>query len=287
VLIHDIVSFLQVLIVKNPVLLMKGHEVGHRIGNPTPMSQSHQPTSASENVPQNAIKRPAAAPAAANGASAAKRPVSVPVVPIEAVNQFQRGLSVKGRVTSKTGMKEWTNERGSGCLFSFDIQDDTSEIRVTAFKEQAKKLFEQVQIGQVYVISKPQVKPANKRFSTLPHEFEMTVADDTVVTDGDENDAGCPQVNYNFVELRKIADSEPNSFVDVVAVVHRINDMVTIIQKNTQKELKKRDIILVDETAEITLTVWGQDAENFPGQAGETVIIKKAKVSDFSGRSRM
>lgn len=281
---------------KNPVVLMRGQDVKVKIGNPVnagasaPQSAtpalnpvSHNTPAAGTRVAATAAKRPSGQ---SDGASLPKRPPITATIPIHAVNQFQRGLSVKGRVTAKTAMKQWANERGSGCLFSFDLQDETAEIRVTAFKEQAKQLHDVVQIGQVYLVSRPQVKQANKRWSTLPHDFELTVGDDTVVSPGDENDVSCPQMQYKFVPLRDIENAEPESFVDVVAIVHRVNDVATIIQKATQKELKKRDIALVDDSqAEIALTLWGRDAEEFAGTTGSALILKKAKISGFNGRS--
>lgn len=280
---------------KSPVVLMRGEQVKHKIGEPTSATAGANAANNSialANVSHNTpVRAAAAAPAkrpagqSVAGASAPKR-ATANVIPIHAVNQFQRGLSVKGRVTSKSAMKHWANERGTGSLFSFDLQDDTSEIRVTAFKEQAKLLFDTVQMGQVYIVSKPQVKQANKRFSTLPHEFELTVGDDTLVTAGDDNDLSCPQMQYRFVPLREIQNAEPDSFVDIVAVVHRVGDVVTIIQKATQKELKKRDVTLVDDSqAEIVLTLWAREAEDFAAEVGTSLILKKGKVSGFNGRS--
>lgn len=283
---------------KTPVVLMAGEAVKHKIGNPTNAAVAAQQAavanSGSGPGANNALaasnrpaptKRPIAA-TYSDGASQPKRGLIANTIPIHAINQFQRGLSVKGRVTSKSAMKQWANERGAGCLFSFDLQDETSEIRVTAFKDQAKQLHDIIQMGQVYIVSKPQVKQANRRFSTLPHEFEMVIADDTVVVPGDENDVTCPQMQYKFVPLNDITNSEPDSFVDVVAIVHRVNDVATIIQKATQKELKKRDVALVDDSqAEISLTLWGREAEEFAGVTGSAIILKKAKVSGYNGRS--
>ena len=44
-----------------------------------------------------------------------------------------------GRITFKGQMREWNNARGSGKLFSFTIQDDTCDLKVTAFKDDAEK----------------------------------------------------------------------------------------------------------------------------------------------------
>ena len=39
--------------------------------------------------------------------------------------------------------------------------------------------------------------------------------------------------------------------------------MQTIVSKTSQKEFNKRELLLVDEKASITVTLWGQQVENF------------------------
>ncbi len=52
------------------------------------------------------------------------------------------------------------------------------------------------------------------------------------------------------------------------------------------KELRKRDIVLVDQSlTEVNLTLWGTAAEKFEGANNPVVAIKGAKVSDYNGVS--
>lgn len=63
-------------------------------------------------------------------------------------------------------------------------------------------------------------------------------------------------------------------------------DAVTITSQRTQKELVKRDIVLVDQSnTDVNLTIWGTKAETFEPADNPVVCIKGAKVSDFSGVS--
>jgi len=58
--------------------------------------------------------------------------------------------------------------------------------------------------------------------------------------------------------------------------------------QKTQKELKKRDLTLVDQSkGEICLTLWNAHAESFdPGHDDYPVVaVKGAKVTDFNGVS--
>ena len=49
----------------------------------------------------------------------------------------------------------------------------------------------------------------------------------------------------------------------LVGVVKSMSDMQTIVSKASQKEFNKRELLLVDEKASITATLWGQQVELF------------------------
>lgn len=48
------------------------------------------------------------------------------------------------------------------------------------------------------------------------------------------------------------------SYSDVIGVVKSVSDMQKIVSKASQKEFSKRDILLVDEKASISVALWGQ-----------------------------
>ena len=73
--------------------------------------------------------------------------------------------------------------------------------------------------------------------------------------------------------------------LDVIAVVKSISDIQTIISKVSQKEFTKRELLLVDEKASITATLWGQQAEEFDGSSHPVVALKGVKVGDYNGRT--
>jgi len=138
----------------------------------------------------------------------------------------------------------------------------------------------------VYLLTKAIAKPANKRFSGENHDYELTLSSDSVLKLGDESDASCPKIKYNFIKIRDIEAVPPETIIDVVGVVREPGTVNTINSVKNNKEYKKRDIVLVDDsTAEILLTLWHSEAENFAGESGTVLICKKAKVSDYSGRT--
>lgn len=75
-------------------------------------------------------------------------------------------------------------------------------------------------------------------------------------------------------------------YLDVIGVCKSRGDLATIITKKDGKELRKRDIVLVDRTnTEIPLTLWGKQAEDFEDDTNPVVAVKGAKVGDFQGKN--
>ncbi len=60
------------------------------------------------------------------------------------------------------------------------------------------------------------------------------------------------ELKYDLVFLNNL---------DVIGVVKSTSDMQTIISKTSQKEFNKRELLLVDEKASISVTLWGQQVE--------------------------
>ena len=51
-----------------------------------------------------------------------------------------------------------------------------------------------------------------------------------------------------------------NIFADVLGIVRSADELTSVVSKQTQKELKKRDITLVDSgQVQIRMTLWGND----------------------------
>ncbi len=77
-----------------------------------------------------------------------------------------------------------------------------------------------------------------------------------------------------------------SSLPDVIGVVKSTQDLTSITSKTTSKEIKKRDLQLVDEgRVIIRMTLWGTDAESFDGSNNPVLAVKGAKVSEWGGRT--
>lgn len=65
----------------------------------------------------------------------------------------------------------------------------------------------------MYYISKCQLKSANKQYSSLKNDYEMTFSADTTVEECVGCDDNLPKVSYNLVPLSQISAMEANATV--------------------------------------------------------------------------
>lgn len=56
-------------------------------------------------------------------------------------------------MTKKSDIKEWSNARGEGKLFSVDLMDETGEIRATGFNKAVDAFYQRLEEGKVFFLS--------------------------------------------------------------------------------------------------------------------------------------
>eukprot|EP00064_Thunnus_orientalis_P011748 superscaffoldBa00001730_g11779 len=194
------------------------------------------------------------------------------------------GWTIRARVTNKSNVRTWSNSKGEGKLFSFDIVDESGEIKITAFNNEVDKFFSLVEQGKVYYISKATLKVANKQYTTLKNDYEMTLhAHSSIVPCDDTQDV--PTLHCDFVPIAELENRDPDSIIDVIGVCKSAEEATRITTK-TSREVTKRALNLIDTTGKVvTATLWGEEAEKFDSSGQPVVAIKGARLSDFGGRS--
>lgn len=174
------------IIVLNLAVLQKEAE---KIGNPKNLESSitAPPTVESSNAPVTAanITAPQANPqsgASRPPAEARQAQPSRPnVYPIEGLSPYQQNWTIRARITQKSEIKTWSNARGNGRLFNVTLMDETGEIRATGFNEVVDSLYNKLERGKVYYISKARVNLAKKKFSNLSNDYEIGLEQSTEV----------------------------------------------------------------------------------------------------------
>lgn len=210
-------------------------------------------------------------------------------MPINALNPYANRWTIKARITNKSDMRRWNNAKGEGNLFSIDLLDaHGSEIKGTFFKEDADKFFPLLQEQKVYTISGGKLKIANRQYTSIKNNYEITFDRSTEIHPC-EDETSIKNASYNFVKIGDLMNIEPNSMVDIVGIVKSAGEMTEItLQKQGGKQLQKRELMILDETQnEVRLTLWGEKAMNnvFNWDDFPIVAFKNLKVSDYSGRS--
>ncbi|KAJ8458785.1 hypothetical protein OPV22_031711 [Ensete ventricosum] len=241
---------------------------------------------------QPAYQQPS--PMYTNRGPIAKNEAPARIIPIAALNPYQGRWTIKARVTIKGELRRYSNPRGEGKVFSFDLLDsDGGEIRVTCFNMVADQFYDQIEVGKVYLISKGSLKPARKSFNHLNNEYEIFLESQSVIQPCLEEDNTIPKQQFNFRPVNEVEGLESNSMVDVIGIVVSINPSASIMRKNGT-ETNKQTLQLKDMSGRsVEVTFWG----NFCSVEGQqlqrmcdsgvypVLAIKAGRVSDFSGKS--
>ncbi|XP_076306238.1 replication protein A 70 isoform X2 [Tachypleus tridentatus] len=284
----------RVVIILELTVLARGSEVGQKIGNPVVnpgVDPSHSVASSNASK-MNAFQENRQTHPLTGGviskpspyASSIDKSAQTQVHPISSLTPYQNKWTIRARVTNKTPIKTWSNSRGEGKLFSMDLLDESGEIRATAFKEACDKFYDMIEINKVYYISKGSLKTANKQYTSIKNDYEITFNDETTVIPCYESVNVIPMLQFNFVPINNLEQVAKDSLVDVIGICKSSSDVQTLTSKSTNKELRKRDIFLVDQSGtEIAVTLWAAEAENFDSSTNPVVALKGVKVSDFSG----
>ena len=298
----------KVIIILGADVIRSGSQVGQRLGTPVAINADGTVNENDRKMAVQAGKR--SGDDQAQGQPTAKKPLQESnnkvssmltdpnqsagsytggtVYPIASLTPYQNKWTIKARVTNKSDIRRWSNSRGEGHLFSMDLVDESGEIRATAFKEQCDKYYDMIEIGKVFYITSGNLKAANKQYSNLNNDYELTFRDTTEVHPCTEESelANIPTLSFNFCQIGQLNASLKDTTVDIIGVVKSATDVATITSSKTGKELIKRDLVMVDKSlTEVNLTLWGTTAEKFEAEGNPVVAIKGARVSDYNGVS--
>lgn len=282
----------QVMILIDLVVIVPGEVVGSKIGDPKPIVDNsgqviENNTSTINKVPQIPINSPVKIKIESsiinNGL---QQDIDINnVLPISSLSPYQNKWTIRARVIYKAPVRTWNNQRGEGKLFSMDLVDESGEIRATAFKSECDKFFDLIEINKVYFITRGAIKTANKKFSNLNNDYELTLTADTQIFPcHDFDDSQMPALKFNFTQLNIVKDIDVDSVVDIIGICQTTSDLNNLVSKTTRKELKKRDITLVDQSmSSMIVTLWDTQAEEFDGSLQPVIAIKGCRIREFLG----
>ncbi|CEL63789.1 Replication factor A protein 1 OS=Schizosaccharomyces pombe (strain 972 / ATCC 24843) GN=ssb1 PE=1 SV=1 [Rhizoctonia solani AG-1 IB] len=263
-----------------------------KIGNPVNFDKAENQTGAGpsamevDSAPTTSAPPKAVPSAPTSGSATNTLPAGfAPLHPIEALSPYSNKWTIRARVTQKSDIRTWSNQRGEGKLFSVNLMDETGEIRGTGFNEVVDNLYSKLEEGKVYWFSKARVQLAKKQFSNLSNDYEIALERQTEAIPC-EDESAVPKVQFNFMELSQLDGVEKDAMVDVLGVVTEVKPIDTINVKSTGKTVSKRDITIADKSgSSVRMTIWGKQAETFQAENSPVVAFKGVKVGDFGGRT--
>jgi replication factor A1 len=208
------------------------------------------------------------------------------VTPISGLNMYSNRWVIRAKVTNKGEKKQWQNAKGEGSLFSITLQDSSGhDIRCTFFKEAVDKFYDMLEEGKVYNFSGGRLKVANMQWNNCKSQFEITFDQNSEIHLDD--DGGDIMESYEFKKIGELENTEPNAYVDVLAVVKHVGDVNTFVSKKSGKEMTKCELTLEDDSGcDVKLTLWGDKAHAAAGTYANCPVVafKKCRVGDFGGR---
>lgn len=212
---------------------------------------------------------------------------SKPVQPIVSLSPFMGNKWwIKARVTDKSDIRHWNKPNSTGKLFSCTLIDESSAIRATFFNEGVDNFFHVLMPNQIFYFSGGSCKTANRKFSSVNNEYELSFDAQAIVEACHDSSAShIPSQRYNFVPISLLAQREPNTVVDLLAVVTDVAEPVKIVQKATGNELTKRTVKIADQTAAVELTIWNDAALSFAVPIGSIIAVKSVKIGSWDGIS--
>lgn len=159
---------------------------GEKIGNPGPVQgrEGDTPAAVTPGPSASTGVTHAAAPApqpARQQTQAARSGRAAAIYPIESLSPYQNHWTIKARVTYKSEIRTWSNQRGEGKLFNITLMDDSGEIRATGFNAAVDDFYDRLQEGKVFLVSKAKVGLAKKKFSNVNNEYELTLERNTEI----------------------------------------------------------------------------------------------------------
>lgn len=189
---------------------------------------------------------------------------------------------LKARVSEKYPLKSWANKTGSGNILNFELIDQSGLIRAVAFKDLADKYNDFIQQNEIYQISNGVIRFNKTLYVDASIKNEILITSDTILENITKNEETFPVKTYKLSSLREIKNKEKNEIVDVAAICWHVGELESVSIASLNKSLIKRDIVLIDDTDSVTLTVWNETAENFNYKSQSVLLIHNGRINEFN-----
>lgn len=179
-------------------------------------------------------------------------------------------------------------------MFGFDLFDtEGGEIHITCFNNVSNYFFDKIQVRNLYIVSKDNVKMANKKYNHINNEWEILLNATYTIEHVSNERTSNPIVHFNIKSINDIRTKNVNSIADVLVIVTNISNPCTIHRKYGSEVTKKTLNLQYMFGYNMNAIFWGG---NFDGVSKEIsclyatgnnpiIAIKFARVGEFNGKN--
>ena len=172
-------------------------------------------------------------------------------------------------VLTKSSIRE--TKRGTMFTMTLCDRDTTSTIRAVCFEE---VMFNKFTATKTYDLKYFKLKQGFGNYNDL----ELLITSDTKVSDSMFQFT----IEKKSFKISQLLRSETSNvkFLSITAKVILIEDVETVGKYPDEK--LKRDVVLADESGQVTLVLWRQRAETIEFKEGDIIDIENAVTSSFN-----
>lgn len=145
--------------------------------------------------------------------------------PIKDLTQFvDRYTAVKGRFTNVENPRTYSNSKGEGKIWKMELVDSSDEkgtIRCTLFNRAVDKFLSVVKENNIFSVSRFTIKPANRKFNSGLHDFELHLGEDAEIKWEAEDDASIPtkRIAAKITYISELSAATKDSTVNICGIV--------------------------------------------------------------------
>lgn len=212
---------------------------------------------------------------------------------IASLNPYMGNWTVKAKLAAKGNVRTFRNAKGEGRVMTVEFVDEAgTAIQATMWKDAIDRYDAIMEVGKVYYVSRGSLRPANRQYSNVNNDYEMSL-------DGRCEIELCTEAvdvskMSRAYELVKI-DALPQKIggrgsVDVLAVVTSVGELGSVRRKSDNAEIQRRDVVLLDETKRtVSLTLWNslavEQGEQLANMTAPIIAVRGLRVTDYNGVS--
>lgn len=207
--------------------------------------------------------------------------------PIRELSTYQAKWTIRGRVTNRGPLRTFKNKSGNGegKVYHVELLDaEGGEIRASFFNEAAEKNYEKTEVGKCFLLSKGQVRIANRQYNMCKHRYEL-IFDKMAQVEEVGDVVGIDAVRLEISDLRSVQSKTLPCSVDICGIIASFEQPHAFTSKDG-KDLVKRELTIADDSAvSMKVTLWGDRAKKEDGQfEGNPVIAMKGVfVKEWQG----